>query len=166
VKLYLLRHAIAFPRDTPGVRDEDRSLTDEGREKMQREAAGIAHIVKTFDVILTSPYKRAYETAMITAQAMGLSKAVNVFDALKPGTLYAVFMKALASYADKKDVLLVGHEPDMSTFAAALCGMPQPNIGFKKGSICCIEVDRIPPQHHGVLLWLLTPGQARALGTR
>lgn len=166
VLVYLLRHAIALPRGTHGVQDKDRPLTEKGRKRMEQEAVGICRIAKTFDVILTSPYKRAYETAMITAHAMGRTDALRICDALKPGTPYKTLVNALASYADRESMLLVGHEPDMSLITAMLINMPEPNIDFKKGSLCCIEIDGIPLPRPGVLRWLLKPAQLRDLGSR
>jgi len=165
MQIFLLRHAIAVPRGTPNIQDDDRPLTDEGRIRMEKEAVGIGRIVKQIDVILTSPYKRAFETAMITARAMGLTGSLHTFEPLKPGIPYKILMNALKTYTDKENVLLVGHEPDLSNIAAKLINMPEPNIDFKKGSLCCIEVDEIPPQHPGLLRWLLKPSQLRDLGS-
>ena len=165
MRLYLLRHAIALPRGTPGVRDEDRPLTEKGRNRMEQEAVGIGHIVSTFDVILTSPYKRAYETAVITARVLGIAKNLKIFDPLKPGTSYDLLLNALKPYRNKEHIVLVGHEPDMSTIAATLISMTEPAIDFKKGSLCCIEIDTIPPHAPGTLCWLLKPNHLRDLGS-
>jgi phosphohistidine phosphatase len=165
MRLYFLRHAIALPRGTHGIRDEDRPLTEKGRNRMEQEAVGINRIITTFDVILTSPYKRAYETAMITARALGLTSKLKKFSFLTPGTPYTALINGLKPYRSKAHILLVGHEPAMSMTIATLLGMDEPAIDFKKGSLCCLEIDAIPPHVPGTLCWLLKPSHLRDLGS-
>jgi phosphohistidine phosphatase SixA len=102
---------------------------------------------------------------MITARALGLTKKLKIFNPLKPGTPYNSLINGLKIYRDKEDILLVGHEPDMSMTAAALVNMAEPSIDFKKGSLCCIEVDAVPPHAPGTLCWLLKPSHLRDLGS-
>ena len=164
MEIYILRHGIAVPGGTPGYSEEERPLTEEGREKMTKAAKGIAEIVGKVDSILTSPLKRAHETALIVAQALDEKCKVEVFEPLRSGTPLNVLLQALAHYKGAERLMVVGHEPDLSFFASALIGVKRSALALKKGGLCRVDVDQLPPQEPGVLRWLLTPGQLRALG--
>src|SRR5258708_26259643 len=69
--LLIIRHAIAVPRGTPGIPDADRPLTPEGEKKFRQAARGLARIRKRPDALLTSPWRRALQTAEIAAHACG-----------------------------------------------------------------------------------------------
>jgi phosphohistidine phosphatase len=164
LEIYILRHGIAIPGGTPGYSEMERPLTEEGRDKMLMAAKGIASVVGKVEVILTSPLKRAHETALLAARVLGGKEKVVTFDSLKPGTPPESLLKALAPYRQKERLLVVGHEPDLSFFASALIGVKRSALALKKGGLCRVDVDQLPPQEPGVLRWLLTPGQLRALG--
>lgn len=163
MEVYIVRHAIAVPRDTPGFSGMDRPLTEEGREKMISAAKGIAAIVGKVDVILTSPLKRAHETALLVAQALDRKDKVQVFKPLKPETPLKVLLESLAHYNHADRLMVVGHEPNLSFFASALIGAKRSAIILKKGGFCSIEVKGFPPKDPGVLQALLTPGQLRGI---
>ena len=67
MQLLIIRHAIAVPRGTPGIPDEDRPLTPEGEQKFREAAEGLAKLVDRPDALLTSPWLRAKQTAAIAA---------------------------------------------------------------------------------------------------
>ena len=157
MELYILRHAVAVPRGTPGFPNDDRPLTDEGREKMEKEARGLRGVVEKIDAILTSPLRRAHDTALIAARALGLEKRVETIRELLPEAGPEDLRMAIAARKGAKALLLVGHEPMLGLFAASLLGMRRPSIVFKKGGLCRIDADA------GALLWHLTPKQLRLL---
>ena len=163
MEIYILRHGIAVPGGTPGYSEMERPLTEEGRDKMLKAAKGIASVVGEVEVILTSPLKRAHETALLAAQRLSGEGKMKTFDSLKPGTPPESLLKALAPYRQKERLLVVGHEPDLSLFASALVGAKHSVLALKKGGLCRVDVDQLPPQEPGVLRWLLTPGQLRAM---
>jgi len=166
LEIYILRHGIAVPGGTPGYSEEERPLTEEGREKMAKAAKGIAEIVGKVDSILTSPLKRAHETALIVAQALEGKNKVEVFEPLRSGTPHKVLLQALAHYKGAGRLMVVGHEPDLSLFASALIGAEGSAVVLKKGGFCSILVNELPPKEPGVLQALLTPGQLRAVGRK
>lgn len=166
MEIYILRHGIAVPGGTPGYRETERPLSEEGRVKMLQAVKGISLVVGEVDLILTSPLKRAQETALIATRALGGKEKVATFDPLKPGTPPEALLKALAPYREKERLMLVGHEPDLSTFASFLVGAQGPVLALKKGSLCRIDVGGLPPREPGTLRWLLTPGQLRAVGRK
>jgi phosphohistidine phosphatase len=131
---------------------------------MAKEAKSLSRILQPLDIILTSPLSRAAETANIIASALPAEANVKRCRELLPGGSIKKLMAHLAEYNKLSRILLVGHEPDLGRFASNLLGAPVSILEFKKGSIACIEIDCLPPKTTGRLLWLLTPGQARALG--
>lgn len=163
LRLYLLRHAIAVPRGTPGYPNDDRPLTEEGVRRMTRAAEGVRKVIPAPDVILTSPLVRAHHTARIVARALSCEKKVHVTRSLLPSASVEETLAGLVEFAGAADVMLVGHEPAMGVLAARLLGASRPMLEFKKGSLGAVEIERLPTRTHGRLLWLLTPRQLRSL---
>jgi phosphohistidine phosphatase len=172
IKLYLMRHGIAADLGEGGVlKDADRPLTLEGRSRMKVEAAGMRELDLKFNVILSSPLLRCRQTAEAVAEVLDLQHRVKVIDSLAPGQAFIesegrhaeIFLELGAYQFDR--ALLVGHMPDMSELASfLLTGNRNLNIEFKKGSVCAIEVASLPPRGPGLLRWLMTPAQLRAIG--
>src|SRR5436190_13102255 len=118
MEIYILRHGIAVDRGTPGYKkDSDRPLTKEGEEKMRDIAEAILAMGLRFDLILSSPYVRASQTAKIVARE--LDKEVTYNDLLIPG---GNALELIREINDEKpqQLLLVGHEPDLSRLASVL----------------------------------------------
>jgi phosphohistidine phosphatase len=166
MKLYVLRHGIAVDRGTPGYeRDADRCLTPEGQEKMEQAARGMAALGLEFDLILTSPYVRARETAEIVARVLGLEERLEVCDALVPGGSRKDLFKRLKECAADSQLVIVGHEPDLSELIGELiAGDPNTALDLKKGSLAALSFDRPTRPETAFLEWLLTPRQLRMLG--
>lgn len=171
IELYLMRHGIAADLGEGGIlKDEDRPLTPEGRVRMKQAAAGLKELALKFNVILTSPLLRCRQTAEAVAEVLDLQHRVKIMESLAPGKAFAtsegghaeIFLELGAYQFDK--ALLVGHMPDLSEVASfLLAGNRNLNIEFKKGSLCAIEVTSLPPRGPGLLRYLLTPKQMRAL---
>ena len=160
VRLFLLRHGVAEERSSRWS-ERERPLTAEGVEKMREEARGIAFLAPGIDFILSSPLKRAMQTAEAVGQVLRLP--VVPCDALSSGAAPDAILQALAPHAGKTGILLAGHEPDLGDLAAHLLGAPEGTIEFKKGALCCIEVDGLPPGRPGTLRSHLPPAVLRAL---
>jgi phosphohistidine phosphatase len=153
MQIYLLRHGIAEDA-RPGASDADRSLTPEGREKLRRvlKRAGIAP-----SLILSSPYKRAVETAEIAAEVLGYAGKVVRVEALVPGgSPYAVWDE-LRARKEETVVLLAGHEPLMSSLAAFLLDSPALQVDMKKAALVRVDCEKLGPKPGGILKWMLTP---------
>ncbi|MDD5543003.1 MAG: phosphohistidine phosphatase SixA [Acidobacteriia bacterium] len=165
MNLYLLRHAIAVDHGTPGFTEEKRPLTAEGRAKMRRSAEGMKARGIKVDVIATSPLVRARQTADITAAALGAKDKLQEISALKPGTPFEKLWAALKPFSRCQDLMLVGHEPYLSELISAiLTGRPSGvHVVVKKGGLCKLEIDGIPPKGKGILHWLLTNKQLREM---
>jgi phosphohistidine phosphatase len=160
MELFLLRHAIAVPRGTPGYRDDSqRPLTDEGAAKMERIAAGMRRLGVEFDVILTSPYRRAKETAQIAALQYDASRKVRVSERLAADGDPRLLIGELREAACDR-VLLVGHEPYLSELLAVLlAGKDGMHLVLKKGGLCKITAEALRYGQCAELDWLLTPRQ-------
>lgn len=162
MELYLVRHGIAVTHGTAGYPNDDRPLTSEGRAKMMEAAKGIRRMAPHIDVILTSPLIRAHDTAKIVAGALD-NPEIIIFEPLLAGSTPPKIIAALAKYQRKNAVMLVGHEPDLSRLASTLLGSGGAAVEMKKGAICRIDVDHLPPSIPGVLIWLLPPKVLRCI---
>lgn len=164
MEVFLLRHAEAVPRGTPGYPNDDRPLTEEGVEKMIMGAVGITKVVEKIDVIISSPLTRALDTAKITAEALGFDKKIVVTDYLVPGYPQRSLFNFLSEFNKEKSMMLVGHEPHLGYLASSLLGIEEHVIEFKKGGLCRIDIEGFPPKEKGKLQWHLTPKQLREMG--
>jgi len=136
LKIYFLRHGVAVePEDWKG-NDYDRPLTDDGRERMRREAKAIRKLELKLDAILTSPLLRAKETADIVARELRMPSKE---DERLGGDFDVPSLEAiLQGCADLKALMLVGHEPSMSSVIGRLIGVAR--IDLKKGGLACVEL--------------------------
>ncbi len=162
MNLYLLRHGLAVEPGTPGfAKDSDRPLLPKGERKLRKIAKTIGAMEISFDLILSSPYVRARQTAEIVAEVLGLRKKLELSDALTP----AGSVKRLVDLINHlqpapTNVLLVGHEPYLSELISLLVSG---HVGFavvmKKGGLCRLSVQALHAGHCAALEWLLTPKQ-------
>jgi len=164
-ELYVMRHGIAVTRGSKGFADDSqRPLLPEGKEKMRETARGLNRMGFEVDWIVTSPLVRAVETAEAVAESLASSVPVDLCDALRPGGSPEDLIAFLAKRPDRRRVLVVGHEPDLSELAARLIGAGgQANLAFKKGGCCMISFGQFPPKDPGQLVWWLTPRLLRKL---
>jgi phosphohistidine phosphatase len=164
-ELYIMRHGIAVDRGTAGyANDAKRPLTPEGKKKMREITAGLVRVGFDPDWIVTSPLVRAAETAEIVADGLGGRVPRDFCDALRPGSSAEALLTFLAKQPNRRRVLVVGHEPDLSELAARLVGAGRhAHLGFKKGGCCLITFDEFPPRSAGQLVWWLTPRLMRKL---
>lgn len=152
MKIYFLRHGLADWPNWDAARDAERPLTDEGIKKMKVEAKAIERLDLGLDVILSSPYTRARQTAQSVADQLGL-KVIDD-DQLAPGFDADRLRDVLRRYPNAESIMLVGHEPSFSAAISQLIGGGQ--IVMKKGSLARVDVDSIDSLR-GELVWLLTP---------
>lgn len=164
--LFLLRHAIAEPAGDSGAGlDRERRLTPEGGETMRKIVQGMKARKLEFDVILSSPFVRAKQTAEIVAEIFQCKKRLKLSPHLAPGGSFQKLIEELNSdHARKKSILLTGHEPYLSSLISFLIsGSPEIPINFKKGGLGKLSVDGLRHGRCATLEWLLTPGQLKAM---
>jgi phosphohistidine phosphatase len=162
--LHLLRHGLAEDRTTLDSRaDSERRLTDAGRVKMRRIARTMRAAKLTFDVILSSPYLRARETAEIVARELRSLKRLQLSETLEPGGNPKDLIDELnGQHGQATSVLLVGHEPYLSRLASMLIsGNTTARITMKKGGLCKLAVSDLHLGTCGTLEWLMQPRQMR-----
>ena len=164
--LSLLRHGIAVKRVSSGDEDDsERSLTAKGERRMRRSAEGLLALGLTYDLILSSPYLRARQTADIVAQIFKTPEGVQLSDTLTPAGSPRQLLAALhADYRERQDILLVGHEPYLSRLISTLLtGGPNLSVVMKRGGLCTLEVETLRFGRCASLVSLLTPNQLRRL---
>ena len=162
MKLYLLRHGIAVEPGTAGItRDSERPLTPEGRLKLKRATAAMQAMELSFEVILSSPFVRARQTAEIVAHALQAEHRLQFAEELAcGGSVRDLIRRLAAGVPAPESVLLVGHEPDLSELVSVLCtGEPRLAVAFKKGGLCRLSVEALRYGRCATLEWLLTPKQ-------
>ncbi len=164
LELYLIRHGLAAERGKDWPDDSKRPLTPEGIERLRKAARGLHAIGAGFDQIVTSPLVRTRQTADVFAEELDEHPAIATADALAPAGSSALVIQEITKHARKARVALVGHEPNLGELAAQLIGARTP-LEFKKGGICRIDFDMLPPKGGGMLRWFLTPKMLRRLGS-
>ncbi len=154
MKTYFLRHGIAVEEADWKGEEADRPLSAEGEALMEREALAIASLGIGPDLILTSPLARAAQTARIVARALGIEDRICLEPRLGPGFDLARLAAILKERKTLGSILLVGHEPGLSTTIGELIGGAR--VSCKKGSLACVKL-KDPGQARGELFWLLPP---------
>lgn len=176
MNLLVIRHAIAEDKQrfaATGRSDDQRPLTEEGREKMRRAADGLKQVGRRAHVLASSPLLRARETAEIIAPALRAPR-IEIVEALRPDRRYEDFLKWLRGRDqpnageevedDDHTVAIVGHEPHLSGLVTWLMTATMDSrIELKKGAACLLELSRPAAAGAATLRWSLTPAHLRQL---
>ncbi len=172
MNIYILRHASAGLRRPNPILDRKRPLDKEGK----RHCLQLAHVLNAmklqFDVIVSSPLKRSMQTASLVGTEMGYEAQIVPSAALAPDATFAQFQKLLKEFAEYENVLLVGHNPNLTGFVGSLLLPPASLIAMnsdgkgslapvrlRKGSLARLNLMRGP----ATLQWLIEPRTVRAL---
>jgi len=166
MKLHILRHAIAVERGSSDYPNDDRPLTREGIRRMKRASKGLRRIIERPQVILTSPMKRAYQTAEIAACALKSVRRLAVVTELLPGARPKEIVRLLFEHKDCASLLIVGHEPDLSLFISYLLGSRKGVFLLKKGGLCRVDLSLGKTRGKAELVWYLTPKLLSMLAAR
>jgi phosphohistidine phosphatase len=154
MELYLLRHGIA---EDNAATDADRRLTDEGREKVHRVMKRAASAGVSPSLILSSPYKRALETAEIAASELDYKGKILRVGSLTPDSSSPSVWNEIREHRHEPSILLAGHEPLFSATVAFLLGSTNQMVDFRKSALVRIDLHGFSPQPQGILQWMLTP---------
>lgn len=160
MQLYLIRHGIAQEKQ-PDIKDEERNLTKEGRQKTEKVAQRIKKLGLQFDVIVTSPLARAYQTAEILIAAR-LSEQCEESTHLAPNgniSNWLNYWLEPKNYPQNSQIALVGHEPDLSSWAEILLwGEVKHSLVLKKAGMIGIKLPEIgSPLGRSQMFWLTPP---------
>lgn len=144
MELIIIRHGLAEVREEfakKGLEDQFRPLTLKGRKKMQKVCMRLRDHIKNLDLIVSSPYTRARQTAEIVSQIYFETKIVEAPE-LVPQSPSPAFLKWLRTQGrNYKRIAIVGHEPHLSTFTSyLLTGKTENFIDLKKGGIIALKV--------------------------
>jgi phosphohistidine phosphatase len=158
-ELFILRHGEAGKRLPSGSKDSERALTVTGKQEVEKVAKALQALGIKFDFVATSPLKRAYQTAEIVSKALKIKKGkVEEWNELKPEGKRPELYRRLSQLKPESSVLVVGHEPNLSTMIHEIVfGNGNGKIVLKKAGIARIQVTSFQPDTKAELRWLLTP---------
>ena len=158
MQLYIVRHGIAIDRQAPKCpADPERFLTEEGKEKTRQVAQGLAALGVVPDLFLSSPYKRATETAEIFAEELEYSKQkIRRTDLLLPGAESTALFRELAKDKQSSSVFVFGHAPHLDELIAASFASKHLITALKKAGVAALKLKRVSPPS-AEFLWLATP---------
>ncbi len=154
--VFLLRHGIAEDAK-PGMDDASRALTPEGRTKLRALLAHVAKAKVTPSLILSSPFKRAIQTAEIAAKTLGYKEDMVLTEVLEPSGSPHTVWDEIRSHRSYQSLLLVGHNPLFSELSSFLLNAPGLQIDFKKGAVLRVGIEGFSARPRGILRWYLTP---------
>jgi phosphohistidine phosphatase len=159
--LYFLRHASAGESLANPKKDEKRALDKDGIEQCGYVGRALTAMDVQVDVIVSSPLKRATQTASLVGNEMGYEGKLQIENALRPGTAFADFRRLLEKYSSQESIMVVGHNPNLSQFLGAVIGEngSEASVDLKKGAVARVDMRRTT----GTLLWCLTPKTLRTL---
>ncbi len=165
MNLFILRHASAGTSRPNPIIDKKRPLDKEGKRHCLQLATILSAQKTSFDLVISSPLKRSLQTAQLVATETGYEAKITTTDALAPTATFKDFQQLLKSISGKENILVVGHNPNLVGFLAALlvpAGTSSlPRIRLRKGSIAHVTFTRGP----AMLQNLIDPRLVRAAYT-
>lgn len=159
MELFILRHGEAGKRLGTG-NDAERSLTVAGQKEVEEVAESLTEMNVKLDFVVTSPLKRALQTAEIVARTLKVKKnSLQEWDELKPEGDRQEFYRKLSRFKQESSVMVVGHEPYLSIMISELIfnGNGTARIVLKKAGLAKIGITTLQPKIRGELRWLLAP---------
>lgn len=161
--LYFLRHGLAGQHGDPKYKDDSlRPLTAEGKDRLRQAGRAMKKLKLRFDLILSSPYLRALQTAEIIAQSYKIKKIHLTHNLLPPAQGRQLLSEIKKNFSTAEKILLVGHEPHMTALMSEFLKSPRPlAIDFKKGALGLIRFEDGTAQFE----WLLSPHQLSCLAS-
>jgi phosphohistidine phosphatase len=159
--IYFLRHANAGKPGSNLKKDEKRALDKEGIEQCGIVGRALAALDVQVEAIISSPLKRAAQTASLVGNELSYEGKLQFEDGLRPGTAFADFRKLLDKYARLESIMVVGHNPNLSEFLGRVLSQNGGEVGLdlKKGAVARVEIGR----NSAVLHWCVTPKLLRSL---
>jgi phosphohistidine phosphatase len=161
--IYFLRHASAGDPLINPNKDEKRALDKDGIEQCGYVGRALAAIDVQVEVIVSSPLKRATQTASLVGNEMGYEGKLLIEAALRPAATFSDFRRLLEKYSRQEAIMVVGHNPNLSQFLGSIVSDSgcEASIDLKKGAVARVEMRRTS----GTLNWCLTPKVLRTLYT-
>src|ERR1039458_985249 len=152
----------ASPRHRRGCQTRTSRLRASAHRRRPRQTAPRPEAARTADLdpslILSSPYRRAVETAAVAAEVLAYKGETVRTRVLVPEASPYDVWEEIRDRKTERAILLSSHEPLMSSLAAFLLDSPALRVEMKKAALVRIDCDRFGPKAAGVLKWMLTPG--------
>ncbi|HKF23016.1 MAG TPA: phosphohistidine phosphatase SixA [Candidatus Angelobacter sp.] len=161
MNLYFLRHASAGKAESNPSKDERRPLDEEGILQARYIGRMLANLDIQVEHIVSSPLKRALQTASLVANELAFETAVQTDAALRPDAELEQFQTLVSRLGKYSSVMVVGHNPSLTEFLTKTIGANASPalVDFKKGAVAKVEMTG----RRGSLHWLVTPKIARVL---
>src|SRR6476469_3649073 len=159
--IYFVRHASAGEHLSNPKKDDKRPLDPEGIEQCGFIGRALAALNVQPDVIISSPLKRATQTASLVGNELGYEAKLQLEPAMKPEASFADFRRMLEKYSKHEAIMVVGHNPSITEFLATIIAKSgcEALIDFKKGAVARVETERRAATLH----WFITPRLAREI---
>jgi phosphohistidine phosphatase len=159
--VYFLRHASAGKKMLNPKKDEGRPLDEEGILQARYMGRMLASLDVQVEYIISSPLKRAMQTASLAANELAFENPIQVEDALRPEAHFEQFQSMLSRFRKSEGVIVVGHNPSFTEFLSKAVseGSGSTQLEVKKGAVAKVEMKG----KTGILHWLVTPKIARTL---
>jgi len=160
--VYFVRHASAGQSKVDAAKDDKRPLDKDGIRQAHDLGRALAALDVQVDAVISSPLKRATQTASLVANEMGFEVKLELADALHKEATWPKFQELLRAHADKDAVMVVGHNPTLSEFLSLLIsgGASKTAVELRKGAAAKVE---ITGKRTATLSWCLTPKTLRAV---
>jgi phosphohistidine phosphatase len=155
-----MRHgeAVKNVKSLSTASDADRPLTLTGKKEVEEISYFLRKLNTKFTLILSSPLKRAHQTAFIVSKIFKVVNKIEDWNELKPEADKQLLIEKLSKLKEDSSVLIVGHEPSLSSFICEVAfGNPSGNLVLKKGGFARLRILSKFPKMTAELRWLLTP---------
>ncbi|MBW4040290.1 MAG: phosphohistidine phosphatase [Acidobacteria bacterium] len=168
MNLFVLRHASAGVRRANPLLDVKRPLDKDGKTHCLQLAQMLNALKTSFDLVVSSPLKRSQQTAQLVATETGYEQHILISNALLPTATYGQFQGLLRDCSPYENVLVVGHNPNITAFLGQLVGAASADdsnshdivrIRLRKGSLARVNLQR----GSAVLQSLLDPRIVRSV---
>lgn len=162
--VYLVRHAFAAHADPARWRDDaTRPLTEEGSTRFRVAARGLHRLVPAVDVMLSSGYARAWQTAELLHDVAGWPEPEECA-ALEAGRPASSALDLLRGRSERS-IALVGHEPYLSSLASLFCTGSEDalQLELKKGAVASLSFAGPVEPAQACLRWTVSPKILRRL---
>jgi phosphohistidine phosphatase len=170
MELYILRHGEAGKRLSSRDKDFDRSLTSAGQKEVEDVSTSLKNLGVMFDYVITSPLRRAHQTAATVSKILRVAKKIETWNELKPEGNRLEMYKKLSQLKEGSTILVVGHEPYLSQMLGDLIFDNYRNgdgrLIIKKSGLARIRITSSTPKMKGELRWLLSPKLLKGLSKK
>lgn len=160
--VYFVRHASAGQSKANPAQDARRPLDKEGIEQSSQMGRVLASMDVQVDTIISSPLKRATQTASLIANEIGHDGKILFSPVLATETKFDEFKALVQTHNREEAIMVVGHNPNLSRFLSLTLtsGTTDKAVDLKKGAVARVDVDA---RNRPSLRWCITPRVAQAI---